>query len=173
MRLLDRIAKTLRTAEIPFALIGASAMATHGVGRSTLDQDLLVVDDHCLQPTLWTALQEAGVTVDVRKGDAFDPLAGVVRFEEKGQLPVDLVVGKFSWQRKVVERAIPAPDGIPVVGAADLILLKLYAGGPQDAWDIQQMLATEDREALTAEVDERLSELSAEAAALWRKILAG
>jgi hypothetical protein len=82
-------------------------------------------------------------------------------------------VGKFAWQRKVLERAITAPDGIPVVGAADLILLKLYAGGPQDAWDIQQMLATEDRETLIVEVDEGLPDLNAEASALWRKILAG
>jgi hypothetical protein len=171
MSLLDRIAETLRTARIPFAVIGASAMATHGVGRSTLDQDLLVVEPACLQPALWTALRDSGVTVEIRKGDAFDPLAGVVRFEEERQLPVDLVVGKFAWQREVLERAVTAPDGVPVVSAADLILLKLYAGGPQDAWDIQQILATDDRETLISEVDEKVSALSSEAAALWRKIL--
>jgi hypothetical protein len=175
MSLLGRVAQILRTAEIPFALIGASAMAAHGVGRSTLDQDLLVVDPACLRPELWAPLEDAGARFEIQKGDVLDPLAGVVRFSLAGERPVDLVVGKFTWQRKVIERALETPDApdedIPVVRAADLILLKLYAGGPQDAWDIQQLLAAEDRESLIAEVDPLLPELPAENAALWRKIL--
>jgi hypothetical protein len=175
MSLLGRVSQILRKAEIPFALIGASAMAAHGVGRSTLDQDLLAVDPSCLQAELWRALQDAGATFEIQQGDVFDPLAGVVRFSEEGQRPVDLVVGKSTWQRKVIERALEAPDApdedIPVVRAADLILLKLYAGGPQDAWDIQQLLAAEDRESLVVEIDQLLPELPAESAALWRKIL--
>lgn len=174
LRLLDRVAEVLRDAGTPFALVGASALAVHGVVRSTADQDLMIVESSYLQPALWEALQESGVDVEVRKGDAFDPLAGVVRFDQAGERSVDLVIGKFTWQRKLLERAIkPSGQSIPVVGAADLILLKLYAGGPQDAWDIQQILATEDREGLVAEVEEHLPQLSTEAAALWRKILAG
>ncbi|MFL6197108.1 MAG: hypothetical protein ACJ75H_23180 [Thermoanaerobaculia bacterium] len=134
----------------------------------------MIVESSYLQPARWAVLQESGVAVEVRKGDAFDPLAGVVRFDQAGERSVDLVIGKFTWQRKILERAItPSGQSIPVVGAADLILLKLYAGGPQDAWDIQQMLATEDRETLIVEVDEGLPDLNAEASALWRKILAG
>jgi hypothetical protein len=175
MSLLTHVARILRTAEIPFALIGASAMATYGVNRSTLDQDLLVVDPACLRPELWSPFRDLGIAFEIQKGDVFDPLAGVVRFSLAGERPVDLVVGKFIWQRKVVERALEIPnapdEGIPVVRAADLILLKLYAGGPQDAWDIQQLFAAEDRESLIAEVDQFLPELPAESAAFWRKIL--
>jgi hypothetical protein len=174
LRLLDRIAEALRDAGTPFALVGASALAIHGVVRSTADQDLMTVESSYLQPARWATLEKSGVAVEIRKGDIFDPLAGVVRFEQAGERSVDLVIGKFRWQREALERAtIPPGQTIPVVGAADLILLKLYAGGPQDAWDIQQMLATEDREALVAQVDAHLPELSAEAAALWRKILEG
>ena len=53
---------------------------------------------------------------------------------------------------------------------ADLVLLKLYASGPQDAWDIQQLLSSPGREALTAEVETRLMELPAQATAFWRRI---
>jgi len=176
MSLLAQVARVLRTVEVRFALIGAAAMAAHGVGRSTLDQDLLAAESRCLEPVFWKSLREAGVTVEIRKGDSFDPLAGVVRFEAAGERPVDLVVGKFAWQRMVVKRAmVPrgAADPIPVARAADIILLKLYAGGSQDAWDIEQILATEDRESLIAEVDEDILELPAESAYLWRQILRG
>ncbi len=153
MTLLARIAGILRGADIPHALIGASAMARHGVVRSTLDQDLLAVDPVCLQPESWSGLRSSGIEAKIRKGDLYDPLLGVVRFSSPGERPVDLVVGKFAWQREVIARAMMHPGGeVPVVRAVDLILLKLYAGGPQDAWDIQQLLAAEDRETLIAQV---------------------
>jgi hypothetical protein len=175
LRLLGQVAGILRDAGIPFAVIGASAMATHGVLRATVDDDLLVIDPRCLQPELWSTLRAEGADVEVRKGDIFDPLAGVVRLAKEGQRPVDVVVGKSAWQREVLERAASgsSDEKLPVVRAADVILLKLYAGGPQDAWDIHQLLAAEDRDSLIAQVDQELSRLPAASAALWKKILEG
>jgi hypothetical protein len=175
LSLLGQVAGTLRAAEIPFAVIGASAMATHGILRATVDEDLLVIDVRCLQPELWSALRAAGADVEIRKGDVFDPLAGVVRLAQEGQRPVDVVVGKSAWQREVLERAASgrSDQSLPVVRAADVILLKLYAGGPQDAWDIHQLLAMEDRDLLIEQVDRELSRLPPASAALWKKILDG
>ena len=59
---------------------------------------------------------------------------------------------------------------MPVLRPSDLALLKLYAGGPQDAWDIEQLLAGADRGALIAEVESRLADLPPRATALWRRI---
>lgn len=173
LSLLGRVAAVLRQARIPHALIGASALAAHGVPRSTADQDLLVLDPRCLDATLWADLRAAEVQIEIRRGDAEDPLAGVVRFEAAGELPVDLVVGKSGWQIPVLEAAEPRGGEIPVVKASHLILLKLYAGGPQDAWDIQQLLATGERPRLIAEVERELGRLPAEPRALWQRILAG
>jgi hypothetical protein len=177
MSLLDPVIAVLRSHGISFALIGASAMAAHGVPRSTVDQDLLVMDSACLEPSLWTSLQDEGVTAEIRRGDLFDPLAGVVRFERTGERPLDLVVGKYTWQREILERAKMTPGApdtaIPLVRVADLILLKLYAGSSQDAWDIEQLLAGENREALISEVNRELPRLTAASAALWKKILGG
>ena len=50
------------------------------------------------------------------------------------------------------------------------MLVKLYAGGPQDTWDVDQLLDLE--RSIAPEVEERLVELPAECAALWRRILA-
>jgi len=174
MTLSTRVLAALHAAEISYALIGAGALTVHGVTRATLDSDFLVLDSSCLRRDFWTDLESHGISVDVRKGDLTDPLAGVVRFEAAGEGPVDVVVGKFKWQRKVLDQAIhkTTPQGdLPVVRAADLVLLKLYAGSAQDAWDIQQLLEGEDRDELISEVERLLPELPAEAAKLWRRIL--
>lgn len=173
MNLLARVSESLRAAGIPYALIGASALTIHGVNRSTLDVDLFAVDPACLDRQTWDLLAAEGIGVDVRRGEPDDPLAGVVRFEVPIELPVDLVVGKYVWQRKMIERAgtaIFAGVEVPVLGGADLILLKLYAGGPQDAWDIQQILAGPERDSLIAGVERELPELPKECSRLWRRI---
>jgi hypothetical protein len=173
--LLERVADALERAGIPFALIGASALAVHGVSRSTLDQDLLATDPRSLDPEVWRALS-GDVGVDVRHGDADDPLAGVVRFALPGERDVDLVVGRGGWQAAVVARAVRIDTGsgtLPVAGAADLVLLKLYAGGAQDLWDIEQLLAADTGRTLTRDVESRLPSLPARCRDLWDRSFGG
>jgi hypothetical protein len=55
--------------------------------------------------------------------------------------------------------------------AEDLILLKLYAGGSQDRWDIEQLLAQPNRSALVSAVEGRLSQLPSAARQVWRTIV--
>lgn len=142
MTLLRRVVATLETAGIPAALVGAAAMSAHGALRSTLDIDLLTTDLRVLDAELWSDLRvHAGV--DVRRGDAEDPFAGVVRFERPNERVVDLLVGRPAWQRRAVARAEPLSiEGVSlrVATPVDLVLLKLFAGGAQDAWDVRELL---------------------------------
>ena len=170
MSLLSQITTVLDEARVPHAIIGATALTVYGVNRSTLDLDLFTTSPACLDSSFWTVLASP-VEVDVRRGDLTDPLAGVVRFQAPGAQPIDLVVGKLIWQRELIERALPAGNGPPVVRLPDLILLKLYAGGPQDAWDIQQLLERTDRAETLREVEENLPKLPSRCAAFWQKIL--
>jgi len=172
MSLLEEISSVLEAAGIRHALVGALALSVYGVNRATVDVDLFVADASCLKSEIWAGLRSRGIAVDVRKGDSTDPLAGVVRFKAPGENPLDVVVGKFVWQARILERAEPI-SGTLVVRAADLVLLKLYAGGLQDAWDVQQLLARPFREDLVREVESRLSELPARCRHLWKKILLG
>ncbi|NHZ73177.1 MAG: hypothetical protein GWP16_01750 [Nitrospirae bacterium] len=74
---------------------------------------------------------------------------------------------------QVTDRARPvAIQGarITVAEPADLVLLKLYAAGPQDRWDIQQILAAQETEGVLASVEERLEDLPPECSALWRSL---
>ena len=167
------MATLLRAHRIPFAVIGAVAMAVHGVIRSTLDIDLLTLDARCLASEFWTPLDPFGISTQVRRGDDDDPLAGVVRMRATSGPSVDLVVGRAAWQHHVLERARETPvEGVsvPVASRVDVILLKLYAGGPQDAWDVEQLLASADRPVVTREVEAELSALPPESRRLWARI---
>ncbi len=176
MSLLDRVTAILDRAGVPYAVIGAAAMATHGVARSTHHIDLLALAGSCLDRALWAPLANAGVSVSVTRGDAADPLAGVVRFQDSGKRPVDLVVGRHRWQARVLERARPAVvqgSRVPAAQARDLVALKLFAGGAQDAWDIAQLLAGSDRAALIAAVSANIDDLPTHCRSFWERILRG
>ena len=135
LSLLRAVISTLRRHRIPHALGGAAALAVYGVSRSTVDLDLLTTDRRVLVADTWTALREENILVDVRTGDQDDPLAGVVRFSQSDARPVDLVVGRLAWQKAAIDRAEHHQMGemeVAVLSASDLILMKLYAGGPQE-----------------------------------------
>jgi hypothetical protein len=169
--LLDAVASRLEALKIPYCAIGASALAAHGVSRATQDIDLLTVDMAALEARSWEELPP-GVTHEVRRGDAMDPLAGVVRLQRPGETDVDVVVGKHRWQSGVIDRSVPTiieGRGLPVAGAPDLVLLKLFAGGPQDAWDIGELLRDADT-TLVADVERHLGELPTSAQQLWRRL---
>ena len=175
MTLVERVAAILDQAGARYAVIGAAAMAVHGIARSTRDIDLLTLSADCIDGTRWERLSDSGVNVSVARGDADDPLAGVIRFDQAGQRPVDLLVGRHRWQHRLLDRAEPALSGgtlLPTALARDLVLLKLFAGGSQDAWDIEQLLAGPDRETLVADVSGDIQDLPAPCRALWLRILA-
>jgi hypothetical protein len=171
--LLERVAAILSARGVRHALIGAAALAVHGVSRSTLDQDLLVHDRGILDSDFWAELSGVA-SVDIRTGDPDDPLAGVVRVSDEGERVVDVVVGRYRWQQHVVERATTIGDyQLPVVQRPDLILLKLYAGGSQDKWDIEQLLAIDSSAETLKSVDGRIASLPARSRELWGTLRPG
>lgn len=175
MNLLAEVVSCLEAAAIPFALIGAGALAAHRVARATGDVDLLSVDAEALAPATWRPLHGKGIEIEIRVGEPGDPLAGVVRISSGSAPPVDLVVGDRGWQRRAIERAeerLFDDVRIPVVRAADLVLLKLYAAGEQDLWDVRRLLdASPDRATFVAEVEVELAALEESAKAAWRRAL--
>lgn len=169
--------RVLEAAGIRYALIGGHALAARGYPRFTIDIDLLTTDMAVLDAALWRPLEDAGAGVERRRGDSSDPLAGVVHVLLADATDVDIVVGRERWQADVVARAerltvAPGVD-LPVPDAADLILLKLAAGGGLDMRDAAALLAT-DRERLMATVESRLAAaaIGPDATACWQQVLA-
>jgi predicted nucleotidyltransferase len=157
-----------------YAVIGGMAVIARGHARVTLDFDFFTTDTRVLKETLWEGLRRRGVSVDVRKGDYDDPLAGVVRIGSKPE-QIDIVVGRRKWEQRVIERAERLDfEGhqLPVPLTSDLILLKLAAGGPIDQQDIIRLLSVGPREQLIRDVDEKIADLPEDAQALWRKLIA-
>ena len=151
----EAICAYLDAAGIRYVLIGGVAVAARGAGRSTLDIDMLTTDSAVLKDEFWAAISDRGFRVDVRKGDWDDPLAGVVRIDA-GEA-IDVVVGKYKWESAVIERAeTMTVRGIElrVPKTADLILLKLSAGGPRDNTDAGRLLRVGDREAIVCHLED-------------------
>jgi hypothetical protein len=167
MTALDRVRSALDQRHLPYALIGAAALAVRGIARSTFDIDLLTTDLRALDAQVWTSFPAEAV--DLRRGDLDDPLAGVIRITLDSDRPVDIIVGKHAWQTRAVARAEAIAGGPPVVLARDLILLKLYAGGSHDLWDIRELLAVSDR-SLDADVTADVSALSENLQQQWEAV---
>lgn len=169
--LLNRVHDVLTVAQVPHALIGAAALAVHGVSRSTFDLDILVTERRVLTRDMWAPLT-VDAHVDVRAGDDGDPLAGVVRITSGEERDVDIVVGRYDWQAAIIEEADPldgSAESLRVATAAGLVLLKLYAGGPQDLWDIEQVRAIGGPE-LDAAVSSRIAALPSLARDTWARL---
>lgn len=75
---IEPVHRVLRAIGAAHALIDAYAMAVRGYPRFTIDVDLLTADDCVLDPAAWAALEREGAAVGPRRGDADDPLGGVV-----------------------------------------------------------------------------------------------
>lgn len=123
-----------------------------------------------------TAARVRAMTVSERIALALslgdDDLDRYVRATASSERPVDVVVGKHSWQSRAIDRVVPMGHRIPVVLARDLALLKLYAGGPQDLWDVQELLR-QSPPSLEAEVSEDVAALSSQMQRQWLAIRQG
>lgn len=164
----------LQRHDLRYAVVGAVAVIARGHARYTVDLDLLTTDRRVLSPEPWASLQEQGAHVEIRMGDDDDPLAGVVRIELTDGTRADVIVGRSRWQQDIIERAEPldlAGTVVPVVRIADLILLKLFAGGPIDVADIHALLDTGDSAAIRQEVSGIIEPLPEDARSLWATIL--
>jgi hypothetical protein len=134
-----------------------------------------VVESRTLKREHWASFEQRGIALRLLKGDFDDPLAGSVRLAD-GRSVVDVVVGRYVWQRELIDAAVRRSIGeldLPVVQPAGLVLLKLHAGGPKDAWDIRALLEiADDRSQLVAEVERVLPRLPSDARHLWTRIKA-
>ncbi len=167
MTLAAAVVNHLARRGIPCAVIGGAALAVHGIARATVDLDLLATDANALDRQTWEGFSDP--PSEIRRGGSDDPLDGVVRFRRASEV-VEVIVGTSSWMRQIVGRAAPhllGGESLPVVAAVDLVLLKLYAAGPQDLLDIKLLLAA--LPAVAGEVNARVSVLPPEVQETWRE----
>jgi hypothetical protein len=124
-----------------FALIGGFAVAAWGVPRATQDLDFAVAVGSA-DPR--AAAEFLGGHYE--QGDADDPLRGVIHLAAGApheSVPLRSVLFPPGIADLIFHRveAVPLMDRtVPVVAWSVLLILKLYAGGPQDRLDAEQLL---------------------------------
>lgn len=131
-------------------LIGALALAVHNYPRQTEDLDVAIAVAPRDLPRLADDLRARKMEVLLSLPDADDPLGGVLTCERPGAFPVQVVnfdnspAGGFpALVRDAASLARRVSDELPlrVVSLIDLILFKLYAGGPKASMDVLELLA--------------------------------
>ena len=173
MKVVEAVAHVLESIGAQFALIGGQAIAVRGYPRMTLDYDFLTSDARVLQAQTWESLvSNEGASVDTRKGDFDDPIAGVAHIQFPDGVEADVLLAKWKWEQAVIERAEPVDVGgvvVPVPSASDLILLKLAAGGPIDIQDVIALVAL-DRERMFQEVDSKVNSVRPSVSEVWAQL---
>jgi hypothetical protein len=140
----DLIAALL-DADVRFVVVGAHALAIHGVPRATQDIDLLVDTDTANVLRLWRALAEFGApleTLGITTADFATP--GIV--VQLGLPPnrIDLLtemsgVPDFAsvWETRVVHEVRGRP--VPFIGREMLLRNKRAAGRRKDLADVEAL----------------------------------
>lgn len=149
-------------------------MAARGYPRFTVDIDLLTTDVRALEAATWHSLIDEGAKIDRRRGEPDDPLGGVVRIVLADETNVDVIVGRWHWERELVARAEPMTVlgvAIAVPATSDLILLKLAAGGHLDLHDAAALLALGDSDRVIADVEARLDDVRPDVRPLWQDLV--
>ena len=140
--LLDAIA-VLKSEAVEYAVIGALAASVHGALRATADADALLSIAVSKLANLGRAFGKAGFEVELRHGDADDPIPAMLVLSDTHSNRVDLLGGLWGLDPQLFSRAIEVPfsgDSLRVVGREDFIAMKCFAGGPQDIADARVAL---------------------------------
>lgn len=156
--LLDAV-ELLAREKIGYAVIGAMAASVHGVVRASVDADaVLSLTVRELSP-LEKKFQVAGFRTELRRGDAEDPIPGLLALNDSFGNRVDLLAGLRGLEDAAFTRAIEVPfqgGELRIIGREDFIAMKLFANGPQDLADARHALAL-SRESLDIALLRRLA----------------
>lgn len=134
----------LLDAKAQFLVVGAHAMAVHGVPRATGDLDIWIRPDAKNVDCVWQALLKFGAPVeglDVSSADLEVPNTVV----QIGLPPrrIDLLTSltgiefEASWPGRTVHRV--GPLEVPFLGRADLVRNKRALGRPKDMADLDAL----------------------------------
>lgn len=123
-----------------FCIIGGLAVLRWGEPRLTRDADLTLLTGYGSEEPYVTALLErfSGRFPDTA---AFAVANRVVLLRSDEGVPIDIALGALPFEERAVERAtdfVYSPGcSLRTCGAEDLVVLKAFAGRPQDWLDIQ------------------------------------
>ncbi len=141
--LLVDVADILQRRKIDYAVIGALAASIHGVIRASMDADVLLAAGQQQASDLQGDLREAGLRTDLVRGDADDPIPGMLKVSDEHENRVDLLLGLRGLDPQAFARGLDVPfqgSTLRFIGLEDFIAMKAFAGGPLDLLDAQRAI---------------------------------
>jgi hypothetical protein len=139
-----RVLRALGASEIPYALVGASALAVRGLPRMTRDVDVVVL------------IEDAFGALDALRAIGFHSITGVVREEQPEPMyvlkdrqgnEVDVLVAAGEPESTVVAEAPHATAfGVRarVATLEHLVLMYLYSNQPRHLGDLARIVTETD-----------------------------
>jgi hypothetical protein len=160
-----RALRALRGARIPYAVVGATALAVRGLPRMTRDIDVVVLAENAFAAL--AALQEVGFRslTPVERHDEPEPMY-VMRFRHE---EVDLLIASGEPESTVVAEAPKATVfGVraPVARLEHLLLMYLYSNQPKHIGDFARIVT--ERQVDLGEVERFLADVHPEMLSVWR-----
>lgn len=127
-----------------FLVVGAHAMAVHGVPRSTGDLDVWIVADAGNAERVWTALLRFGAPVaamGVRRDDLTRPDVVVQIGLPPRRIDILTSITGVAFEDAWADRATHEVDGlaIPFLGRAALVRNKRATGRAKDRADLEAL----------------------------------
>lgn len=137
---LDLLSMLLR-ADARFLVVGAYAMAVHGVPRATGDIDVWVDPDPANADRVWRALLEFGAPIEemgVSRKDLETPDVVIQIGLPPRRIDVLTRISGVSFEEAWANRSVYSLNtlSIPVLGRADLVRNKRASGRPKDLADL-------------------------------------
>lgn len=185
IKVLKLIWQSLRSLEVPAAVMGGLAMSAWKYSRATRDVDILVGIDARQLDKILTPFQALGI-----RPKHSPPISSLGQLkiiqmlyeppEAFMEVQIDLLLAELAYHRVALERRIPtrlpdSPIEVAVLTCEDLILHKLMAGRIIDRADIAALLkfnlASLDRNYLAHWINQL--QLTAEFAPIWQETLPG
>lgn len=145
-----------------FCIIGGLALQRWGDPRVTRDVDVTLLTGFGDEERY---INELLSRFEPRRADAaaFAVQYRVLLFRASNGTGVDLSLGGSPFEERVVERATPfeCAPGVPLVtcSAEDIVVLKAFAGRPQDWVDVEGVLARQRGHLDWGYIDEQLAPL--------------
>jgi len=135
----------LNKLNIPYAVVGALAVAYYGIVRASLDADavIFVSDMDNTVEKIKKNIIGAGLNVVFKRGAIDDPLKGVVLVEDSHANQVDLILGIKGLGSDALERTRKGElndEPLAMIGPEDLIAMKIFSGSMKDLEDVRGVI---------------------------------
>ena len=141
--LLEKIARALEAAGIPYMIIGGQAVLLYGEPRLTKDIDIMLGTDLDRLPDILSAVLEMGLTPLVDPETFTRQTMVLPCSDPESGFRVDLILSFTPFERLAISRACAVTFGTTAVRFAsleDLIIHKLIAGRARDLEDVKAIL---------------------------------